>query len=75
MIAIGRAGRGVNKTFCFRVPCGDQHVDEASDVAVIAHDRIFDRAWHRAERGVVQDVADLFTSVVAGRDVRKCHRE
>eukprot|EP01022_Parablepharisma_sp_SALTPOND_P004211 TRINITY_DN118_c1_g1_i1.p1 TRINITY_DN118_c1_g1~~TRINITY_DN118_c1_g1_i1.p1 ORF type:complete len:1598 (-),score=548.50 TRINITY_DN118_c1_g1_i1:18136-22929(-) len=56
MVAVGRAGSGVDETCHLRVAGGDQHVEEAVDVVQVGAQRILDGARHRTQRRLVQHV-------------------
>ncbi len=69
MVAVGGAGRGVDKAFDAGIARGHQHVEEAGDVGGVGGQRIFQRARHRAERGLVQDIIDALAGRVASVEV------
>ena len=48
MVAIGRAGGGIDEALDLGIACGDQHVEEAADIGVIGGDGVFERARDRA---------------------------
>ena len=69
MIAVGRAGCGIDEAFDAGIFCRDQHVEVTVDIGLIGADRIFDGAWHRAQRSLVQHVVDAFAGAAAGARV------
>ncbi len=69
MVAIGGGGRRIDETLDLRVARGDQHVEEAGIVGSMGGQRVFDRARHRTERGLVQDVIDPLAHGMAGDEV------
>ena len=58
MIAVGGTAGGIDEAADLGVARGNQHVEEAVDVRLVGGNRIFDRAWHAAERRLMQDIVD-----------------
>ena len=69
MVAVGGAGGRVDKTFHARVTDGHQHVDEAREIGLVGREGVFDRAWHRAQGGVVQHAVHAVAGTPAIGDV------
>lgn len=65
VIAVGGTAGGVNKAGDALVAGGDQHVQKAVDVGGVGGQRVFDRAWHGAEGGLVEDVGDAGAGAAA----------
>ncbi|MNL21131.1 hypothetical protein D3C87_1424060 [compost metagenome] len=48
MVPIGRTGRGISKTFYFRILCRNQHVQKTVDIGAVRCNRVIDGARDRA---------------------------
>ena len=69
VVAISRTGRRVNEALDLGIARGNQHVEIAGVVGGMGRQRVFERARHRAERGLVQYIIDALAGGVAGSEV------
>ena len=69
MVAVGRARRRVDEALHPGVARRHQHVEEAGIVGGVGGERVFQRARHRAERGLVEHVVDARTDLVTGDEI------
>ncbi len=65
VVAIGRAGRRIHERGHLRIARRHQHVKKAVDIGVTGGERVRDRARHRTQRGLVQDLVDAGDSLPA----------